>query len=187
MFNGKAKSDVLGEAPVGTSTSLIGAGTSMKGDITSNGDLRIDGTLVGNIHCSAKVVIGANGVVQGDINGQQADILGKVTGSVKVKELLQLKGSSIVQGNIHAGKLQVEPTSVFNGECHMTVAPAVIEKIAEKEKEDARAKSGLALRLSRLVNVLKCPLDIYWELGEADNECIVSPERLSHKGGGATS
>jgi cytoskeletal protein CcmA (bactofilin family) len=84
MFNGKAKSDVPGESPAGTSTSLIGAGTSMKGDITSNGDLRIDGTLVGNIHCSAKVVIGANGVVQGDINGQQADIMGKVTGTIKV-------------------------------------------------------------------------------------------------------
>ena len=123
MFNGKTKSDVLGETPVGSSTSLIGAGTSMKGDITSNGDLRIDGSLVGNIHCSAKVVIGANGVVQGDINGQQADIMGKVTGTIKVKDLLMLKGGSIVNGNIQSAKLQIEPTANFNGECHM--APAV--------------------------------------------------------------
>src|SRR5579872_1812994 len=120
MFNGKTKSDVLGEVPAGTSASLIGAGTSMKGDITSNGDLRIDGTLVGNIHCSAKVVIGANGVVQGDINGQTADIMGKVTGTIKVKDLLQLKGGSYLTGNIQAGKLQIEPTANFNGECHMT-------------------------------------------------------------------
>lgn len=124
MFNGKAKSDVLGETPAGTSTSLIGAGTSMKGDITSNGDLRIDGTLVGNIHCSAKVVIGANGVVQGDISGQQADIMGKVTGTIKVKDLLQLKGGSLMNGNIQAAKLQIEPTANFNGECHMTPAAA---------------------------------------------------------------
>ncbi|MDP4151635.1 MAG: polymer-forming cytoskeletal protein [Bacteroidota bacterium] len=122
MFNGKSKSDVLGEAPVGASTSLIGAGTSMKGDITSNGDLRIDGTLVGNINCSAKVVIGANGVVQGDINGQQADIMGKVTGTIKVKDLLQLKGGSHMNGNIQAAKLQIEPAANFNGECHMTAA-----------------------------------------------------------------
>lgn len=121
MFNGKSKTDVLGEAPAGTSTSLIGAGTSMKGDITSNGDLRIDGTLVGNIHCSAKVVIGANGVVEGDINGQQADIMGKVTGTIRVKDLLQLKGGSILNGNIQAGKLQIEPAANFNGECHMAV------------------------------------------------------------------
>jgi cytoskeletal protein CcmA (bactofilin family) len=125
MFNGKSKSDVPGENPsTGTSTSLIGAGTSMKGDITSNGDLRIDGNLVGNINCSAKVVIGANGVVQGDINGQQADIMGKVTGTIKVKDLLQLKGGSHVSGNIQAAKLQIEPTANFNGECHMAPQPA---------------------------------------------------------------
>lgn len=125
MFNGKSKSDVLGENPsTGTSTSLIGAGTSMKGDITSNGDLRIDGNLVGNINCSAKVVIGANGVVQGDINGQTADIMGKVTGTIKVKDLLQLKGGSNVNGNIQAAKLQIEPTANFNGECHMASQPA---------------------------------------------------------------
>ena len=120
MFNGKTKSDMPGEASTGTSASLIGAGTNMKGDITSNGDLRIDGSLVGNIHCSAKVVIGANGVVQGDINGQQADIMGKVTGTIKVKDLLQLKGGSLMNGNIQAAKLQIEPTASFNGECHMT-------------------------------------------------------------------
>jgi cytoskeletal protein CcmA (bactofilin family) len=121
MFNGKTKSDVLGgEAPVSASASLIGAGTTMKGDITSNGDLRIDGTLVGNIHCSAKVVIGANGNVEGDINGQTADIMGTVTGTIKVKDLLQVKGGSVVNGNIQATKLQIEPTANFNGQCHMT-------------------------------------------------------------------
>jgi len=125
MFNGKSKSDVLGDNPsTGTSTSLIGAGTSMKGDITSNGDLRIDGSLVGNINCSAKVVIGANGVVHGDINGQQADIMGTVTGTIKVKDLLQLKGGSTVSGNLQAAKLQIEPTANFNGECHMATQPA---------------------------------------------------------------
>lgn len=123
MFNGKNKSETFevgGEkAPVSTSASLIGAGTTMKGDITSSGDLRIDGTLVGNIHCTAKVVIGANGNVQGDINGQTADIMGKVTGTIKVKDLLQLKGGSLLNGNIEAGKLQIEPTANFNGGCHM--------------------------------------------------------------------
>ena len=119
MFNGKTKDGMMGDTPASTSASLIGAGTTMKGDITSNGDLRIDGTLEGNIHCSAKVVIGANGVVQGDIHGQQADIMGKVTGTIKVKELLMLKGGSLLNGNIQAGKLQIEPTANFNGECHM--------------------------------------------------------------------
>ena len=119
MFKGKSKSEFFAETSGSNAASLISAGTTLTGDINSNADLRIDGTLVGNINSTAKVIIGANGVVQGDINGQQADILGKVTGAVKVKELLQLKGSSMIKGNIHAGKLQVEPSATFNGQCHM--------------------------------------------------------------------
>ena len=138
MFKGKSKSEFFAETSGTNAASLISAGTTLTGDINSNADLRIDGNLVGNINSTAKVIIGANGTVKGDINGQLADILGKVTGAVKVKELLQLKGSSVAQGNIHAGKLQVEPTATFNGECHMTLAPAAIEKMAEKEKEDAK-------------------------------------------------
>ncbi len=139
MFNGKPKSDGLGEmASSGTSTSLIGAGTSMKGDITSNGDLRIDGTLVGNIHCSAKVVIGANGVVQGDINGQQADIMGKVNGTITVKDLLQLKGGSNLSGNIKAAKLQIEPTANFNGECHMIGAAGASTAVTSKPSQEIK-------------------------------------------------
>src|SRR5450631_4162972 len=138
MFNSKSKSDMLGETPAGTSTSLIGAGTSLKGDITSNGDLRIDGTLVGNIHCTAKVVIGANGVVEGDINGQQADIMGKVTGTIKVKDLLQLKGGSLLNGNIQAAKLQIEPTASFNGECHMAAGSNSAAATASRVVQEAR-------------------------------------------------
>lgn len=148
MFNGKSKSEFSAEVSSnGGSTgsaSLISAGTTLKGDINSNADLRIDGTLIGNIHSSAKVIIGANGVVEGDIHGQQADILGKVTGTIKVKELLQLKGSSFVQGNIQAGRLQVEPTATFNGECHMNEvksAPA-----ADRKQPAATEKNVLAVQ-----------------------------------------
>jgi cytoskeletal protein CcmA (bactofilin family) len=137
MFNGKTKSEFSAETGGNNSASLISAGTTLKGDISSNSDLRIDGTLIGNITSSAKVIIGANGVVEGDLQGQQADILGKVSGTVKVKELLQLKGSSIVNGNIQAGKLQVEPTATFNGECHMNSISATPEKVTEKKTEPA--------------------------------------------------
>lgn len=135
MFSGKSKSDVITSTPSGgASTSLIGHGTTLKGDISSDGDMRIDGTLIGNINSTAKVVIGANGVVEGDIIGAQADIMGRVTGTIKVKELLQLKASGIVNGNIHAGKLQIEPAATFNGACHMgtpleaKAAPSVNDK-----------------------------------------------------------
>lgn len=141
MFNGKSKSEAAAEVSSSTgSTSLIGTGTTLKGDISSNGDLRIDGKLIGNINSTAKVVIGANGVVEGDINGVQADIMGRVTGTIKVKDLLQLKSSGIVNGNIHAGKLQIEPAATFNGACHMgsveTTAPLNLQ---EKQKDSKAA------------------------------------------------
>ena len=103
----------------GNGTTLVGAGTHVKGDISSNSDLRIDGTITGNIHCAAKIVVGANGVVEGDISGNQADIVGKVAGNIRAKDLLQLRADSIVTGNIYAGRLQIEPSATFNGQCHM--------------------------------------------------------------------
>jgi cytoskeletal protein CcmA (bactofilin family) len=142
MFNGKNKSETFEvgaeKAPVSASASLIGAGTTMKGDITSSGDLRIDGTLVGNIHCTAKVVIGANGNVQGDIHGYTADIMGKVTGTIKVKDLLQLKGGSAVNGNLEAGKLQIEPTANFNGACQMVSPPAGTSASSSRSSQEVK-------------------------------------------------
>jgi cytoskeletal protein CcmA (bactofilin family) len=120
MFTIKQKTEMQPEKTNGSNgTTLISAGTTLKGDISSNSDLRIDGTIIGNINSSAKIVVGSNGVVEGDISGNQADIVGKVSGNVRAKDLLQLRGECVVSGNLFAGKLQVEPTATFNGQCHM--------------------------------------------------------------------
>jgi cytoskeletal protein CcmA (bactofilin family) len=144
MFNQKSKSDGYNEtaAPGSGAATIIAAGTVLKGDITSNGDIRIDGSLQGNIQCHAKVVIGSNGSVEGDISGVQADIMGKVTGTIKVKELLQLKGGSQMNGNIYAGKLQIEPSANFNGQCHMNTSSAqVAEMVTDRKAEKALSKA----------------------------------------------
>ena len=119
MFNTKNKTEMQQEKTTGNGTTLISSGTTLKGDINSNNDLRIDGTIIGNINSSAKIVIGASGVVEGDISGNQADIVGKVSGNIRAKELLQLQGECSVTGNLFAGKLLVEPSATFNGQCHM--------------------------------------------------------------------
>ena len=119
MFNTKNKTDMQQEKTNGGGATLIGAGTTLKGDISSNSDLRIDGTVIGNIKSAAKIIIGSSGVVEGDINCNQSDIVGKVSGNVRAKELLQLRGECVVTGNLYAGKLQVEPSATFNGQCHM--------------------------------------------------------------------
>jgi cytoskeletal protein CcmA (bactofilin family) len=116
MFHSKSKS--FEEAPAGAN-SIIGAGMVIQGDVESNGDIRIDGVLRGNLKGRSKILIGPEGSVEGDIEGEQADVLGKITGKVKVAGLLNLRGKAQVKGDIFAGKLQVEPTVTFNGQCHM--------------------------------------------------------------------
>lgn len=140
MFNAKNKTDMQPEKTNGTGngTTLISAGTTLKGDISSNGDLRVDGTIIGNIQSNAKIVIGANGVVEGDISGNQADIVGKVSGNIRAKELLQLRGECVVAGNLYAGKLQVEPSATFNGQCHM--GANVVEMSNDNEQKAAAAR-----------------------------------------------
>jgi cytoskeletal protein CcmA (bactofilin family) len=120
MFKNKPPMIMINEKSNGRDgATLISAGTTLKGDINSNHDLRIDGNVIGNVSSTAKIVIGASGTVEGDISGNQADIVGKVSGNIKTKDLLQLRGDCVVNGNVQAGKLQVEPTAIFNGQCHM--------------------------------------------------------------------
>jgi len=134
MFKGNAKSD---PESIPSGNSLIGPGTTITGDIISNGDIRIDGVLKGNIRGSAKILIGQDGLVEGDIEGQQADVVGKVHGKINVKDLLNLRGNAMIKGDIRAGKLQIEPTVIFNGQCQMGEA-SVVEM--PKEVKHAVAK-----------------------------------------------
>lgn len=136
MFNAKNKTDMQQDKTNSGGATLIGAGTTLKGDISSSSDLRIDGTVIGNIQSAAKIIIGSSGVVEGDISGNQADITGKVSGNVRAKELLQLKGECVVTGNLYAGKLQVEPTATFNGQCHM--GANVVEMTTNEQQAAAR-------------------------------------------------
>ena len=116
MFNPKAK--MTDESHVG-STSIISIDTIIKGDLDSKGDIRIDGKLIGNIDCKAKLLIGPQGIVEGNITGNNADIHGKVNGNIKLSGQLNLIGKSVITGDIHVGKLQIESTVCFNGKCHM--------------------------------------------------------------------
>ncbi|MEN9549502.1 MAG: hypothetical protein RIR12_2093 [Bacteroidota bacterium] len=117
MFNEKNKNN--NNTTQGGGATLIGAGTTLIGDIKSSGDLRVDGTVLGNIISAAKIIIGTTGSVEGNIECQQADVTGKVSGNITAKDMLQLRGDCIVTGNLYAGKLQVEPSATFNGQCHM--------------------------------------------------------------------
>ncbi len=98
---------------------IIGAGTSINGDINCSGDIRIDGTLVGNMNVQGKIVIGTSGTIKGEITCKNSEVEGKVEGKITVHELLSLKGSSAIYGDIITKKIAVEPGATFTGNCQM--------------------------------------------------------------------
>jgi len=102
------------------SINTIGAGTTVNGDIISDGDFRIVGKLTGTIQSKGKVVIGKNGLVEGDIVCRNADISGKVKGSLKVEELLSLTSSGVIEGEVITSKIAIEAGAVFTGQCQMS-------------------------------------------------------------------
>jgi len=109
---------------VSNSATLISAGTVLQGDLKSEADLRIDGTIHGNVTSTAKIIVGPNGFVEGHIQGLQADITGKVVGNISAKELVQLRTNAKVQGNITAVSLQIESGAAFNGQSIMSTTTA---------------------------------------------------------------
>lgn len=105
--------------------STIATGTTLNGDIESEADMRIDGNIIGNVYCKAKIVLGESGIVQGDMHAANADVFGTVNGNIVSKDLLCLKAKSTVNGNVNAKRLQIEPNATFNGQCKMTSSDQV--------------------------------------------------------------
>ncbi len=117
------------------SVSIVSSGMIVSGNIDTHGDIRIDGTLRGNVRSLAKIFIGPDAVIEGDITGQQADIMGRVDGKIQVDDLLYLRGKAHVQGDIHASKLVVEPSANFNGQCRMGANIVDLTEIARAVNE----------------------------------------------------
>jgi cytoskeletal protein CcmA (bactofilin family) len=113
---------------------LISNGTDITGDIKSNGDIRIDGSLIGNLNTKGKVVIGLTGKVKGEIICKNSEVSGLIEGKIAVSQLLNLKATSKIIGDIATSKLSIEPGAKFTGNCKMSDNDSNGEPIA-KEKE----------------------------------------------------
>lgn len=100
-------------------TNRIVEGTIINGDVISKTDFRLDGILTGNFTSTCKLVIGLTGEVQGNIKCLNVDIEGKFSGKLEVSELLGIKASAQIKGEVLVGKLSVEPGAVFEATCEM--------------------------------------------------------------------
>ncbi len=116
------------------SQNIISQGTKMVGDLSSEGDFRIDGIIEGNIKTSGKVVVGKSGFVKGNLNGTDAYFEGKFSGKLELSGTLTLKDSAFIEGEVIAGKLAVEPGATFNVTCVMKGTVKEINKGGQQPK-----------------------------------------------------
>ncbi|MBS1951931.1 MAG: hypothetical protein OJF59_001364 [Cytophagales bacterium] len=114
---------------ISNSSNVIGKGTVLEGNIETFGNIRIEGRVHGHIKSKSKIALGNGSQVEGNITAQNADIEGEVKGKIEISELLVLKATAIVYGDINTGKLVVEPGAMFNGSCKMGIVKDI--KITE--------------------------------------------------------
>lgn len=114
------------------SVDRIAEGSVLEGNINSSKGVRIDGTVKGTVKCEGKVVVGLSGVVEGEIYCQAADIEGTLKSSIEVKDILELKSTSNLHGEIITGKLSIEPGATFTGNCKMG---GVVKGISNEDKK----------------------------------------------------
>ena len=93
--------------------------TKIIGNIESDGDIRMDGAMEGKLNCKGRVVIGPDAHIKGTIYARNAEILGNVEGEITVIDLLTLKSTAFINGDLIMGKFSVEPGARFTGNCKM--------------------------------------------------------------------
>ena len=104
---------------------IIGQGTRITGDLISNGDFRVDGAIEGNVKVGQRLVIGGTGKILGNIEADSATVAGHIKGNLTVKNVLELKPSAKIDGDIITNKMVIEAGAQFNGRCTMNVGVSV--------------------------------------------------------------
>ena len=122
--------------------SRIEGSTRVKGDIVSEGDFRIDGTLDGSIKTKGKVVVGKQGSIKGAVSCSNADVEGKIYGNLFVSQALSLKSTSIIDGDVVIGKLIVESGATFNASCSMNKEGKKADFKVVKKPDDNHEKTA---------------------------------------------
>lgn len=135
MFNNKTNNQEYKSGKSRTmERNVIAKNTTFVGEITSDGDFRIDGVLEGTLKTNGRVIIGAEGLVKGTVESTNADIEGKFSGQLSVSGTLTIKATSNISGDVIVGKLSIEPGATFNATCAMKGALKELNKANEGKK-----------------------------------------------------
>ena len=117
---------------------VIAKNSTFVGEITSDGDFRIDGVLEGTLKTEGKVIIGIDGFVKGTIEATNAEIEGKFSGQLSIANTLTLNATANISGDVIVGKLSVEVGVTFNATCAMKGALKELNKSNETKQASGK-------------------------------------------------
>lgn len=140
MFSSKNKKNQTTEKRTSNGRNVIGKGTKIIGDVLSEGDFRIDGTLEGTLKTNGRVIIGQDGFIKGKVECDNADVEGKFSGEFVVNNILTAKSSAYITGDVTVGQISTEPGASFNATCNMKGA---VKELSKKDNEQ-KAKQETA-------------------------------------------
>ena len=131
----KNKTNGIISAASTTSSNSLVQGTSVEGSVQADKDIRIDGTLKGTLTCKGKVIIGPTGTILGDVTCENAVIEGRFEGLLIVSDVLHVKETAKIEGDVSTQKLIVQPGSIFNVKCKMGSSNGAVRKPGKDEEE----------------------------------------------------
>ena len=126
MFKSNAQEDKVPQEAL-NSNNIIGKGSTFSGNNQTYGKIRVEGRIVGDVVSKSKVAIGPSAVIEGNVLAQVAEVEGEVKGSIEVTDILTLKPSCKILGDIITNKLIVESGAKFEGKCKMGQGLSKIE------------------------------------------------------------
>jgi len=121
---------------------MITQGTTLVGDVISEGDFRVEGSIKGNIKTTGRIVVGKTGVVNGSLEGEDADFEGSFIGKLRLSGKLTLRSSAHIEGEVAIGKLAVEPGATFNATCTMKDGVKELNKTENKDSAETQEKTA---------------------------------------------
>ena len=145
MFGNNSKKETTGKAPSqssnnqggGHSLNSIVQGTEIEGTVKASSDLRVDGHISGKLFCDAKLIIGPTGKIDGEVSCQNAVIEGQFKGTLNVKELLNIRETAKVKGDISYTKLIVQPGGIIEGTLKISGSKPLAAKLNPKQEKIA--------------------------------------------------
>ena len=129
----------LGPKEKGSTETFIGPSVKLEGNFSGEGDVVIEGMMIGNLTTKGDIRVGQGASIEAEIKTKNALIAGKIKGNVNVSNHLKLASSAIVNGDIRAASLAVDEGAVVNGKIIMTrersaKEPSTPEQSVDKSK-----------------------------------------------------